>query len=272
MTLHEYRDLEQRSDEWLTLRCGIVTASVVGQLVTTKARGAADFDCPACPARALEPCLSKRTGQPISTLHPERAAVAKDDDSPPTLVLADNDTTRGLAAFLAAERVAGVDPDGTYLNRDMFRGIIVEAPAREKYAEHYGVEVSECGFLLLEDDGLRLGFSPDGLVGDDGGIEIKSPRQRSHLLTAVLGVVPAQHLAQIQCALLVSGRDWWDYVSYSPGLQMWVTRVLPDPDWFQAIRAAVREIESVIDELVSEYTAAVEGFPVTERLDLEVVA
>lgn len=271
MTLHEYTDVQQRSDEWLALRCGMVTASIVGQLVTTKAKTAADFECPACNALAGFPCLSKRTSAPIATLHTERTAVAKADDSPPDLVLADNDTTRGVAAILAAERIAGIDPDGTFVTRDMWRGCEAEAPAREKYAEHYGVEVTECGFLVLEESGHSIGVSPDGLVGSNGGLEIKSPRRKGHVLTAVSGVVPAQHIAQIQCALLVSGRDWWDYVSYSPGLRMWVKRVLPDPDWFRAIRAAASAVEGVIDDLFSEYAAAVHGFPMTELLDLEVV-
>lgn len=271
MTLHEYPDLEQRSDQWLALRCGMVTASVVRELVTTKARGAVDFACPPCGAIALEPCRSKRTGAPIATLHPERIAIAKADDSPPVLVLADNETTRALAAFLAAERIAGVDPDGTFVNRDMFRGVMAEAPAREKYAEHYGTEVTECGFLVLEEDGCSIGYSPDGLVGGDGLVEIKAPRQKGHLLTAVSGTVPAEHIAQIQTGLLVSGRKWCDFVSYSGGMRMWVARVTPDPDWFAAIRRAVSEFEKAIEQMVSDYLAAVEGFPMTERLDLEVV-
>jgi hypothetical protein len=80
ITIHE---VDQRSDEWLELRRGIATASTIGKLVTTKARTAIDFDCPACEALAREACCSKRTGAPIATLHPERAAVAKADTSPP---------------------------------------------------------------------------------------------------------------------------------------------------------------------------------------------
>jgi hypothetical protein len=270
MTLTTYMDLEQRSDEWLKLRCGMVTASIVGQLVTTKARTAADFDCSGCGSLAGFPCQSKRTGGPIATLHPERTAAAKADTSPPVLTLADNETVRGVAAFLAAERIAGIDPDSAYMTNDMFRGVMAEAPARAKYSEHHGgIEVVECGFMVLEQDGYSIGYSPDGLVGGDGLLEIKSPRQKTHVLTVVDGEVPAAHMAQIQTGLLVSGRSWCDFISYSPGLRMWPKRVLPDPAWFGAINAAARGVERVIEQLLDDYEAATRFFPMTERLDLD---
>lgn len=269
MTLHAYMDLEQRSVEWLELRRGLVTASVVGQLVTTKQRTAVNFDCPSCDALSNGPCRSRRTGEPILSIHAERTAVAKSDQSPPVLTAADNETTKGLAAFLAAERIAGIDPDGTYVTHDMFRGVIGEAPAREKYAEHYAVKVTECGFMVHEGPSYSIGYSPDGLVGDDGLIEIKSPRQKGHLLNAVGGTVPTEHMAQIQAGLLVSGRSWCDFVSYSGGMRLWVKRVLPDLDWFHAIHAAVAALEVEINRLVVAYHEAVDGFPMTERLDLD---
>lgn len=266
MTLIEYRDLEQRSEEWLALRCGMITASVVGQLVTTKAKTAVDFDCPACQSMPGFPCLSKRTSAPIATHHPERTAVAKTDESRPDLVLSDNDTVRELAKFLTAERVAGIDPDGALSGRDIWRGIDAEEPAREKYAEHYRVDVDQCGFMVREEPGFRVGFSPDGLVGDEGFIEIKSPRRKGHVGTVVGGVVPALHVAQIQTGFFVSGRNWCDFVSISPGMRLWVKRIIPDPEWQRAIAAAVTAFELTVEQMVSDYLTAVEGFPMTSLL------
>lgn len=266
MTLTEYHDIEQRSDAWLALRCGMVTASIVGQLVTTKARTAIDFDCPACNATVGLPCLSKRTSAPIATLHPERTAVAKADDSPPVLTLADNATVRGVAELLAAERIDGPDPDNQLGGRDIYRGIDSEDPARIAYAEHFGVEVTEIGFMVLDEDGYSIGLSPDGLVGDDGGLEIKAPRKKGHVATVVNGEVPAFHVAQIQTALLVTGRDWWDFCSFKGGMRLWVKRMYPDPDWFRAIRAAVSGLEQTITQVVADYEAATAGFPMTEPL------
>jgi hypothetical protein len=266
LTTYSAEDYPQRSPQWLELRRGMVTASTVGQLVTTKQLTAIDFACPACETTARESCRSKRTGTPIATLHPERAEVARADDSPPVLVLADNETTRSLAAVLAAERIAGVDPDNQLGGRDIWRGMDSEPYARDAYAQHYGVEVTEVGFMTLACDGYTIGLSPDGLVGADGGLEVKAPRQKGHLLNAVNGVVPAEHVAQIQTALLVTGRDWWDLVSFHGGMRLWVKRVYPDPDWFAAIHYAVSEFQKTVARMVTDYYAATAGFPLTEPL------
>jgi len=222
MSLREYRDLEQRSDEWYEARCGMVTASVVRTLVTPK-----------------------------------------------TMQAAANADVRGLAALIAAERVTGhVDP--TYVNADMWRGIESERFAVEKYCEHHA-EVTPCGFMVRSEDNWQLGYSPDGLVGDDGLIEIKSPRQKGHLATVLDGEVPDQHMAQIQAGLFVSGRAWCDFISYHGGMHMWVKRVTPDPHWHEVIAVALVLFEATVEQMVADYRAAVEGLPMTERLDLVVI-
>jgi hypothetical protein len=259
-------DVEQRSPEWFELRRGRVTASIVGQLITTQSLSAVEFTCPSCDAVPGESCRHKRSGEPIATIHSERTAAARDDDSPPVLVLADNATVRQVAATLAAERIAGIDPDASYINRDMGRGIDSEPYARDAYAKHFGVTVDEVGFCTLEDDGYTLGFSPDGLVGTEGGIEVKSPRQKGHVLTVLEGEVPAAHIAQIQTGLLVTGRVWWDFVSFHGGMNLWVKRVHPDPAWFAAIIAAAKAIETTVEQMVSDYYTAIEGFPMTDPL------
>lgn len=216
MTLHVYTDLVQGSDEWLEARRGIVTASVVGQLITPK-----------------------------------------------TIKPASSDRSRALTAQLVAERITGWCED-TYVSHDMLRGSLDEPVARDLYVEHYA-PVTEVGLLVRDDWGWRLGYSPDGLVGDDGQIEIKSRRPKEHLRTILADEVPAENMAQIQCGLLVSGRQWCDYVSYCGGMPMWVKRVVPDPRWHEAILAAVAQFEQAAAEMVARYEAAVAGLPATER-------
>src|SRR5690606_14766102 len=104
-------------------------------------------------------------------------------------------------------------------------------------AEHYA-PVAEAGFMVRDDWGWRIGYSPDGLVGDDGLIEIKSRQPKRHLATILDDEIPAEDVPQIQCALLVSGRAWCDYFSFCGGMPMWVKRVYPDQRWFDAIVAA----------------------------------
>ena len=223
MSLHVLPDLVQGTDEWLEQRRGIVTASIVGRLVTTK-----------------------------------------------TLKPASNDESRGLAAMLIAERITG-HTDPTYVSADMERGIADEPRARDVYAEHYA-PVTEVGFMVRDDWGFRIGYSPDGLVGDDGLIEVKSRRQKKHLQTILADAVPSENMAQLQCGLLVSGRSWIDYLSYCGGMPMWRKRVEPDERWFAAIEAAVRNFEETAAPTIAAYRKATEGLPATERIeDMELV-
>ena len=187
----------------------------------------------------------------------------------PTLKVADNDTSRGTAATLAAERITGVVED-TPITADMWRGIDMEPHARDAYSKHRA-EVVECGFMRLERDNFTLGYSPDGLVGDIGLIEVKCPRAKGHIATILTDEVPAYYMAQLQAGLLVSGRAWVDYVSFHSGLPLYVKRVHTDQAWHDAITFAVKAAEFAIDDIVSEYHDCAEGLPTTERIDPNIV-
>ena len=220
MTLRTYPQLVQGTDEWLAQRCGIVTASVVGQLLT------------------------------------------------PTLKVANNDTSRGLTATLTAERITG-HVEEHFVTADMWRGIQDEPIARALYAEHHA-PVAELGFMVEDRWGFAIGYSPDGLVGDDGLIEIKSRRQKKHLQTILSGEVPPENMAQIQCALMVSGRAWCDYISYCGGMPLWTKRVAPDEAWFVAIVAAVEQFERTATAHIERYETLTHGLPPTERIETEI--
>lgn len=223
MTLTVLPDLIQGTDEWLDQRRGMVTASVVGQLITPK---------------TIKPCS--------------------------------NDYSRALTAQLVAERITGwTDP--VYVSDDMLRGTEDEPRAVATYEEHYA-PVTTVGFMIRDFGDYRIGYSPDGLVGDDGLIECKSRRPKKHLQTILSDEVPPENLAQIQCGLLVSGREWCDYLSYCGGMPMWVKRVTPDQRWFDAIREAVELFENTAAEMVAAYQLATEGLPPTERVvEMEMV-
>lgn len=216
MTLTVHPDLIQGSDEWHDQRRGIITASVVGKLITPK------------------------------TIRP-----------------ADNPESRGLAVLLAAERITGwTEP--TFVSDDMWRGLDDEPRAREKYSAHYA-PVTECGFMVEDALGFKVGYSPDGVVGDDGLIEIKSRRAKTQLATILADEVPIENMAQLQCGLMVSGRKWIDYVSYCGGMPMYIKRVWPEGKWFDAIIEATVAFEQTITEMIRVYKAAIDGLHMTER-------
>ena len=217
MSLVIYESLEQGSDQWLDARAGMLTASMVGKLVT------------------------------------------------PSLKVASNDTSRGVVETLVAERITGF-VEYVHPNFDMQRGTDDEPYARDLYSGQYA-PVTEIGFAVREGDGYKLGASPDGLVGTDGGIEIKSRKAKVHLRTILTDKVPAENMAQIQTCLLVLDRGWWDYVSYSGGWPLHVIRVYPDPAWQDVILDALYQFEDSAALLIAAYTAATDGAPIAPRID-----
>jgi len=217
MTLKVYTELEQGSQEWLDARCGLLTASTIGKLIT-----------------------------------------------PSTLKVADNETSRGLTMTLAAERITG-HVDYVYPTADMQRGTTDEPFARDAYAAHKKVAVEQIGFMVRDFGDYRIGYSPDGLVDDDGLIEIKSRRPKEHLKTVLKGLPPLENMAQMMAGMLVSGRDYCDYMSYSAGLPLWVKRVHLDDRWVTAIHAAAEQFEINVTNIVNNFNAATAGLPMTER-------
>jgi len=216
MTLTTYPELAQGSQEWLEARCGLLTASTIGKLIT-----------------------------------------------PSTLKVADNETSRGLTMQLAAERITG-HVDYVHPTFDMQRGSEDEPFARDAYAESFS-PVEEVGFIVLDTGGYKLGYSPDGLVGDTGIIEIKSRKPKEHLKTVLKGLPPLENMAQMMAGLFVTGREWCDYISFCAGLPLWVHRVKPDQRWFDAIALAANEFEANVTNIVNNFTTATKGLPMTER-------
>ena len=113
---------------------------------------------------------------------------------------------------LVAERETGLAEE-TYINSDMQRGTEKEPIARAAYEAHTGTFVTQTGFWLHPEIQF-FGASPDGLVGDEGLIEIKCPRTSTHLQYRKEGKVPTKYKRQMICQLLCTGRKWVDFVSF----------------------------------------------------------
>lgn len=188
----------------------------------------------------------------------------------PTLKPASNDKERSHLFELLAQRITGhVEP--SYISDDMLRGQEDEIEARALYAEHYA-PVQEMGFITNDTWGFTIGYSPDGLVGDDGLIECKSRRQRFQVETILSGTMPADYLIQVQTGMLVTGRKWCDFISYSGGLPMAVIRVPADPAIQAAILDAAEAFEDRLLMKLAAYREASAGLiPTTRRVELEMM-
>ena len=171
----------------------------------------------------------------------------------PTLKLASNDKTRAHVWEIAAQRITGhVEPH--YISDDMLRGHEDEVRARLAYGEKFG-EVTECGFVTSSKWGFTIGYSPDALVGDEGLIEAKSRRQKYQVQTIIKGV-PDEHVLQLQTGLLVTEREWIDYVSYCGGMPMTVFRVERDEEVQAAIVTAAANFERLVSDAVADFHSA----------------
>ena len=183
-----------------------------------------------------------------------------------TIKPAMNDRSRGLCQTLIAERITGhVEP--VHPNRAMTRGTLLEPEARRIYAEQTGQDVNEVGFARLDTDTYTLGSSPDGLVGETGGIEIKSPSAKVHVSTVLSGAIPDYNRAQVQAFLHVTGREWCDFISYYPGEPLFIIRDYPDERWQAAIQSAAEQFEETARSAVARYETATHGLPATEWWD-----
>lgn len=113
-----------------------------------------------------------------------------------------------------------------YVNAAMKNGIIKEPESRRWYEFQANCDVLEVGFC--ETDDHRFGCSPDGLVGEEGGLELKSPTLKVHARYLDEGVLPLEYKPQVHWSLVVTGRAWWDFMSYAPPLPPLRVRVEPD--------------------------------------------
>lgn len=180
----------------------------------------------------------------------------------PTMANGRAATIESLCRKAASQRLSGKPEEGGYTNAAMDNGIAMEDVARRAYEVDQFVHVRQVGFIELDE---YIGVSPDGLVGDDGGVEIKCPQQTTHLDYLLdrtgakdLKWIPSKYRWQIQGALWVTGRQWWDFVSYYPYFQvktqLLVERITPDDNAFASLEkgaAYCRERIAAIVEAVN---------------------
>jgi len=216
-----HNQFEQGSEQWLQARCGLITASEMKLIVN---------------APPKEETRLKKNGEPYK----QREWV----------IVADDADCRTHIYELAAQRMTKV-VEPIFVTNDMLRGQNDEIEARALYSKRYA-PVTECGFITNDKWGFTLGYSPDGLVGDDGAIECKSRKQKFQVQTMIEhlleGTIPPEYLMQHQTGLLVSERQWIDFISFSRGLPMAVIRVHPD----DIIQAAILEASAAAEAKIAK--------------------
>lgn len=166
---------------------------------------------------------------------------------------------KNYAADLIAERLTGEARDG-FSNAAMQWGTDTEPQARAAYEFMADADVLEVGFIdhpVIQ----WAGCSPDGLVGDDGMVEIKCPNTATHIETLLTGQIDGKYLKQMQFQMDCAGRAWCDFVSFDPRLppemQLFVKRISAEPVAAAEIREAVSgflaEVAQTVETLQSRY-------------------
>jgi hypothetical protein len=161
------------------------------------------------------------------------------------------------AARLAAEVVAGPDVNQWGGNMDLERGRFLEADARRAYEFMRDATVQEVGFIT--NDAGTIGCSPDGLVGEDGGLEIKCLNAENHIKVILRhhedpGDCPTDYVAQVQGCLWLTGRKRWDLVFYHHALPTLIWPQRPDPEFHKALAEGIAAVLRERDRIVKILT------------------
>lgn len=163
---------------------------------------------------------------------------------------------KGLETYILdmlAESFSNGDEE-QYTNPHMERGNELEDQARKIYQLETGRRVEQVGFVEYSQ---YAGCSPDGLIGEEGGLEIKCPANKKYFRVMLNGLkdVEMSYIWQVQMNMLITGREWWDLVYYNPNFKkpMLVFRITPDENMRSGILSGLevgeRRIKSIINQL-----------------------
>lgn len=166
-------------------------------------------------------------------------------------------TRKNYRAQLVAERLTGAKAE-SFTNGAMQWGIDNEPLARASYEVLHGIDVEQVGFIkhpVIE----WTGASPDGLIGDDGLIEIKCPNTATHIDYLLAGVVPSDYKNQMLWQMECSGRKWCDFVSFDPrmpeDMQLFVIRYHRDEERLKELREGVVKFLDEVNEMLVKLQA-----------------
>lgn len=158
---------------------------------------------------------------------------------------------------LVLERVTGIPAD-RFQSEAMRQGTELEPLARATYEFETDSVVEQIAFATHPDIPMS-GASPDGLVGEDGLIEIKCPQPAAHLDVLLTDTVPAKYITQMMWQMAVLGRQWCDFVSFNPSFpascRVYIKRVHRNDLTIRELDVAVREFLAEVDAKLEELSA-----------------
>lgn len=188
-------------------------------------------------AQGSEDWFAARMGIPTASEFKTIIAVNKDAK--------DKKTRTAYMRKLAGEVVTGL-PMESYSNGDMERGKLMEDEARDLYALLQNVDPMRVGFIKNH----GAGCSPDSLIEENGGLEIKSALPHIQIERMEIGELPTEHRAQVQGNIWLAEREWWDFASYCPRLPLFVKRIYRDDGYIATLAGAVTQFNEELAAMI----------------------
>lgn len=197
------KNIEQGTNEWLSLRLGVATASNFNKIITSKGE--------------------------------------------------ESDQLKGYALSLATD-IFLINPEEGYKSESMIKGNILEPLARQAYQEETLEFVEQ--ITMFKSDCGNFGYSPDGLVGNNGLLETKNPDSKTHFKYIIENKVPSNYIPQLQGGLWVSEREWIDFVSYGHNFkekQLLIIRVYRDEKFISELAKLAQKTIEIRDNFVKQF-------------------
>jgi len=161
-------------------------------------------------------------------------------------------SAQGYMNELLADRLAGFPVDRLDPTYWMDRGTEMEDRARVAYTFVTGLEVEQVGFVRHGE--LPTGGSPDGLIGEDGIIEIKCPKAKTVIAYLRGGKLPTTYIPQVQGYLWLTGRKWADFMAYHPALPPFIVRAQADGEYHAKLEEALRKFCEKMEKQYEQLT------------------
>ena len=161
---------------------------------------------------------------------------------------------KGLETYiynLMAEYYSSAEKEN-YINADMQRGIDLEPEARLEFEFYTGLDVQEVGFVEYND---FIGVSPDGLIGDDGLIEIKCPNDSIYFKLLLSNNIKPEYIAQMQMQMYVTDRQYCYFVSYNPNFEksLYIKKINRDEEMIDKLKKGLERGTQLIKEIKENF-------------------
>lgn len=161
---------------------------------------------------------------------------------------------KGLETYiynLMAEYYSSAEKEN-YINADMQRGIDLEPEARLEFEFYTDLDVQEVGFIEYNE---FIGVSPDGLIGDDGLIEIKCPNDSVYFKLLLSDNIKPEYIAQMQMQLYVTDRQYCYFVSYNPNFEksLYIKKITRDEEMIEKLKKGLDKGTELIKEIKKNF-------------------